>query len=62
MRNANSVVSRSEILEFAWDVSYDNRSNVIDVHIASLRGKIDRPFDDKLIETVRGSGFQLRTV
>ena len=45
----------------AWDDSYDNRSNVVDVYIGYLRQKVDRPFGTDSIETVRGFGYRLRT-
>src|SRR5216683_2386979 len=43
-----------------WDFAYDNRSNVIDVHLRRLREKIDRPFGRRSLETVRGVGYRLR--
>lgn len=60
MRRPGEVLSRLELLERAWDLAYENRSNVIDVHVASLRAKIDRPFGVRSIETVRGAGYRLR--
>ena len=60
MRRAGQNVSRFDLLEHAWDRSYENRSNVIDVYIRRLRAKIDRPFGLASIETVRGSGYRLR--
>jgi len=59
MRRAGEVVSRYELLDHTWDMSYDNRSNVVTVHIKHLRDKIDRPFGRSAIETVRGSGYRL---
>lgn len=59
MRNANQVLSRFSLLENAWDGEYENRSNVIDVHIRQLRAKIDRPFGRKSLQTVRGVGYRL---
>jgi len=59
MRRAGGVVSRFTILEHAWDGEYEHRSNVIEVHIRQLRDKIDRPFNRKSIETVRGAGYRL---
>jgi two-component system OmpR family response regulator len=61
MRHAGDAVSRFDLLESAWDDSYDNRSNVIDVYIGYLRQKVDRPFGTDTIETVRGFGYRLRT-
>ena len=51
---------RFELLEHAWDLGYENRSNVIDVYVRYLRDKIDRPFGVTSIETVRGAGYRLR--
>ena len=55
------VFSRLELLDHAWDIGYDNRSNVVDVYIRRLREKIDRPFGRDTLETVRGAGYRLRT-
>ena len=60
MRRPGEVLSRYQLLEHAWDYGYENRSNVIDVYVRYLRDKIDRPFDRKSIETVRGLGYRLR--
>jgi len=60
MRHPGEVISRVELLEHAWDLAYEARSNVIDVYICRLREKIDRPFDRVTIETVRGAGYRLR--
>jgi two-component system OmpR family response regulator len=59
MRRPGEVLSRYELLENAWDIAYDNRSNVVTVHIRRLREKIDRPFGRSSIETVRGAGYRL---
>jgi two-component system, OmpR family, response regulator len=61
MRRPGEAVSRFDLLESAWDYSYDNRSNVVDVYIGYLRQKVDRPFATDNIETVRGFGYRLRT-
>jgi len=61
MRRPGEAVSRFDLLECAWDDSYDNRSNVVDVYIGYLRQKVDRPFGTESIETVRGFGYRLRT-
>jgi two-component system OmpR family response regulator len=60
MRRPGQVVSRFDLLEHAWDRSYENRSNIIDVYVRNLRKKIDRPFGICSIETVRGAGYRLR--
>jgi two-component system OmpR family response regulator len=60
MRRPGDVLSRDQLLEQAWDLGYDNRSNVIAVYVNYLRDKIDRPFGANSIETVRGVGYRLR--
>jgi two-component system OmpR family response regulator len=62
MRHPGQVLSRFALLEGAWDMNYENRSNVVDVYVAYLREKIDRPFGVTSIETVRGAGYRLRAV
>lgn len=57
MRSPGSALSRDQLLDGAWDMSFERRSNVIDVYVRSLRGKIGRD----AIETVRGIGYRLRT-
>jgi two-component system OmpR family response regulator len=59
MRRAGRVVTRFTILDEVWDGETDLRSNVIDVHIAGLRAKIDKPFGTHTITTLRGSGYRL---
>jgi two-component system OmpR family response regulator len=60
MRRPGRVLSRYDLLEGAWDMEYENRSNVVDVYVGYLRDKIDRPFGVESIETVRGAGYRLR--
>ena len=60
MRHPGVALSRFELLEHAWDGEYENRSNVVDVHVKALRDRIDRPFDAESIETVRGVGYRFR--
>jgi two-component system OmpR family response regulator len=60
MRNAGRVVSKTMILSHVWDYSFDPQTNVVDVLVSRLREKIDRPFDKKLLQTVRGVGYVLR--
>jgi two-component system OmpR family response regulator len=62
MRRPGEVLSRVHLLEHAWDVSYENRSNVVDVLVRRLRRKIDEPFGRASVETVRGAGYRLRAV
>jgi two-component system OmpR family response regulator len=61
MRRPGELLSRFDLLEHAWDYAYENRSNVIDVYVRRLRDKVDRPFGASSLETVRGSGYRLRT-
>ena len=60
MRNPGVVLSREQLLSGAWDMSFERRSNIIDVYIRYLREKVDRPFSRNSIETVRGIGYRLR--
>ncbi|MBA3787513.1 MAG: response regulator transcription factor [Actinobacteria bacterium] len=60
MRRPGQVLSRFDLLEHAWDYSYENRSNVVDVYVRYLREKIDRPYGESSLETVRGAGYRLR--
>ena len=57
--NVGKVVSRYTILDEVWDGETDLRSNVIDVYLATIRGKIDKPFGTSTITTVRGAGYRL---
>ena len=61
MRHPGEVLSRYRLLEGAWDMGYEHRSNVIDVYVRYLREKLDRPFGVKTIETVRGAGYRLKS-
>lgn len=60
MRNAERVVTRNMLLEHVWNLSFDPQTNVVEVHMSRLRGKIDKGFSARLIHTVRGSGYVLR--
>lgn len=60
MRNAGQVVTRTMLLEKVWDYHFDPQTNVIDVHISRLRGKIDKDFETQLLHTVRGAGYRLQ--
>jgi two-component system OmpR family response regulator len=61
MRNAGHVVTRTMLLENVWDYHFDPQTNVIDVHVSRLRAKIDKGFDEAILQTVRGAGYMLRT-
>jgi two-component system, OmpR family, response regulator len=60
MRRPGNVLTRGQLLEGAWDMAYERRSNIVDVYIRHLREKIDRPFGSDTIETVRGVGYRLK--
>ena len=60
LRNKDQIVTRNMIVEHVWDASFDNFTNVVDVYINYLRNKIDRDFEPRLIQTVRGVGYTLR--
>jgi len=60
MRRRGVTLTRTQLLDGAWDISFESRSNVVDVYIRYLREKIDRPFGRESIETVRGVGYRLR--
>jgi two-component system OmpR family response regulator len=60
MRRPGTVLSRSRLLDSAWDFGFEAKSNLVDVYIRYLRDKIDRPFGRHSIETVRGFGYRLR--
>ena len=60
LRRPGQTLSRLQLLEGAWDMSFEVRSNIVDVYIRYLREKVDRPFGRRSIETVRGVGYRLR--
>ena len=60
-RHAGHVVSKTMILSHVWDYNFDPQTNVVDVLVSRLREKIDRPFEKKLLHTVRGVGYVLRS-
>lgn len=59
MRNQGRPLSRTMIVEHVWDVEYDGLTNIVDVYIRHLRGKIDDKYPLKMIQTVRGVGYML---
>jgi two-component system, OmpR family, response regulator len=61
MRNAGKVVSKTMILSHVWDYSFDPQTNIVDVLVSRLRERIDRRFEKKLLHTVRGVGYVIRT-
>jgi two-component system OmpR family response regulator len=60
IRNVGRVVSKTMILSHVWEYNFDPQTNIVDVLVSRLREKIDRPFDKKLLHTVRGVGYVLR--
>jgi DNA-binding response OmpR family regulator len=59
MRNPGRVVSKTMILSHVWEYNFDPQTNIVDVLVSRLREKIDRPFERKLLQTVRGVGYVL---
>ena len=55
------VVSKAEILEHVWDFAYDGDPNIVEVYISTLRRKLDAPFGERMITTVRGAGYRLES-
>ena len=60
MRNTGKVVSKTMILSHIWDYNFDPQTNIVDVLVSRLREKLDKPFEKKLLNTVRGVGYVLR--
>jgi two-component system, OmpR family, response regulator len=60
MRHAGQVVTRTMLLENVWDYHFDPQTNVIDVHVSRLRGKIEKGFESPVLHTVRGAGYMLK--
>lgn len=61
LRTAGRVVSKTMILEHIWDYAFDPQTNVVDVLVCRLRNKVDRDYEQKLIHTLRGAGYVLRS-
>src|SRR4051812_2760104 len=61
MRNPNRVLTRAMIADHVWNYDFPNVTNVIDVHILSLRRKLNDPYPGELIQTVRGAGYRMCT-
>lgn len=60
MRNAGQVLTREQIVEHVWNFEYEYDSNIVDVYMRYLRRKIDAPFPQKLLHTIRGHGYTIR--
>ncbi len=61
MQNVERVLSRNMIIEHVWDQSFDGITNIVDVYVRHLRSKVDDGFETKLIRTVRGAGYMIRS-
>lgn len=61
MRKQGEVLSRLELAEQVWDINFNSNTNVVEVAVRRLRGKVDDPFEKKLLHTVRGMGYVLET-
>ena len=61
MRNSGQILTRTMILENVWGYNFDTSSNIIDVHINHLRLKLDKDFHPKLIHTIKGVGYVLKS-
>lgn len=59
-RHAGQIVTRTMLLENVWQLHFDPRTNIVESHMSRLRAKLDRPFAEPLIQTIRGSGYLLR--
>ena len=60
VRNKEMIVSREQILDNVWDINFDMNTNVVDVYINYLRKKVDKPFTQKLIHTIKGLGYVIK--
>jgi two-component system OmpR family response regulator len=60
MRSAGRVVSKTMIMEHVWNYNFDPQTNVVEARICRLRDKIDRDFEWKMIQTLRGVGYVLK--
>lgn len=59
--NSETILSREQLLDNVWDINFDMNTNVIDVYINYLRKKIDKPYNSKLIHTMKGLGYVLKS-
>lgn len=60
-KNSGTIVSRGQILDNVWDINFDMNTNVVDVYITYLRKKVDKPFNSKLIHTIKGLGYTIKS-
>jgi heavy metal response regulator len=61
MQNAGRVMSRNMIIEHVWDQSFDGFTNIVDVYVRHLRAKVDDAYEFKMLRTVRGTGYMIRS-
>lgn len=59
-KNTEIILSREKILDNVWDINFDMNTNVVDVYINYLRNKIDKPYQNKLIHTIKGLGYVIK--
>ena len=59
LRRKGRVQTRTMLLEAVWDIHFDPQTNVVETHVSRLRAKVDRPFGEDLIMTVRGAGYRI---
>ncbi len=59
LRHPGRVITRTMLLEHVWDIHFDPQTSVVETHISRLRNKLEKPFNDTLIQTVRGAGYKL---
>lgn len=59
-RNSETILTREQILDNVWDINFEMNTNVVDVYINYLRKKIDKPYKEKLIQTMKGVGYTLK--
>ncbi len=59
LRNQGRIITRSMLLERVWNIHFDPKTSVVETHISRLRNKLEKPFGDTLIKTVRGAGYKL---
>ncbi|MDE3120998.1 MAG: response regulator transcription factor [Paracoccaceae bacterium] len=59
LRRKGRVLTRTMLLESVWDIRFDPQTNVVETHVSRLRAKVDKPFEQELIKTVRGAGYRI---
>ena len=59
LRNQGRVVTKNMLLEKVWDIHFDPKTSVVETHISRLRNKLEKPFGDTILKTIRGAGYKL---